>query len=247
MMYGQTLWVCFVSCSKMDETDYRLAVTSTSSNLTHRASFDEHFPRTVAFHLRMGDYDGHCLFLNKWNVRYLSFPFPESLGGGVRNGDVFDPSPFLGPHTDAHDAEVKREAKLAYYMEHCLPTIPQVVKRLHDVRADYEADRAAVHGLRGLDFNEERAKSNSNYRLNKVYVLTNGKPEVIRELKEALLNDEWDTVAATPDLEGGWSKLENVVSGAIDMAIGERAEVFVGNGVSPLPFHCSYYLRTNFI
>ncbi|KAF9535394.1 hypothetical protein CPB83DRAFT_841670 [Crepidotus variabilis] len=227
----RSLTASFFSSTTQDAR--REELPSFSSNLTQRASIDEHFPRTLAIHLRMGDYDGHCLFLNKWNVEYLSFPFPESQGGGVRNSDTFDPSPFLKAIDDPQAAEAQRKAKLAYYMEHCLPSITQVVKRLRNVRADYEADRDVGHGPRdSLSPKEQRAAS--RYRLNKVYILTNGKPAVMQELKQALLADDWEMVSATPDLEVGWSKLENAVSGAIDMAIAERAEVFVGNGFSSM-------------
>ncbi|KAF9535405.1 hypothetical protein CPB83DRAFT_830430 [Crepidotus variabilis] len=187
-------------------------------------------PRTVAIHLRMGDFSHHCHSLNNWGAPYLSFALPESQGGGVRDSDVFDLSPFWETPIDDSDAAAKKKAKETYYFAHCLPTISQIVQRLHDVRIDFEKDSSRV--VRPGPPGEEQ--TSKGYWLNKVYILTNGSPAVIQQIKELLLADDWELVTATPDLEKNWSKLEKAVSGATDMSIAEEGEVFVGNGFSSL-------------
>ena len=91
-----------------------------------------------------------------------------------------------------------------------------------------------------------------------MYVLTNGWPSFVTELREALVADGWARVVGTPDWESAPAPVrftvaddrtldtsaakeegdeedlnseERGVSAAIDMGIAERAEVFVGNGV----------------
>ena len=101
------------------------------------------------------------------------------------------------------------DAKAAYYLQHCLPTTAQLVSRLHDLRARHP-------GLR------------------RVYVLSNEWAWALNELKDALVRDGWSDVVSTVDLQLDAAQYH--VSMAVDMAIAERAELFVGNGVRV--FHC---------
>lgn len=59
--------------------------------------------------------------------------------------------------------------------------------------------------------------------------MTNEKPGPLAELKEKLLKDGWEHVATSRDLDVLPEGKEVAV--AADMAIGARAEVFLGNGV----------------
>ncbi|KAF8956839.1 hypothetical protein BDZ97DRAFT_1613701, partial [Flammula alnicola] len=152
-----------------------------------------HIPGILALHLRRGDYKRHCVRLAHWGAGYMGFNLFEGL-------DVFDVDAFLAP-------KALQARKEAYYLEHCLPTIAQIVKRLHVVREEYDVALS-------------------------VYVLTNGWSSFVDELRVALLEDGWERVVATPDLEDGVE--EKGVSVAVDMGLAERAEVFVGNGFSSL-------------
>ncbi|CAA7263903.1 unnamed protein product [Cyclocybe aegerita] len=126
-----------------------------------------------------------------------------------------------------------------YYLEHCLPSIQQIVKRLHAIREEYALSARAVNNV----------ANNSAYtmgKLSKVYILTNGWPSFVNRLRGELLKDGWEAVFGTLDMERAvpWSsfnarheddslaltKEERGVSVAIDMALAERAEVFVENG-----------------
>ena len=62
-----------------------------------------------------------------------------------------------------------------------------------------------------------------------MYVLSNEWAWALGELRDALLRDGWSDFASTVDLQLDAAQYH--VSMAVDMAIAERAHVFVGNGV----------------
>ena len=65
-------------------------------------------------------------------------------------------------------------------------------------------------------------------------MLTNGKVEWLTELKEKLGElREWKSVQTSRDLRLSWE--QKYVAQAIDMMIAQRADVFIGNGVSAAP------------
>lgn len=69
--------------------------------------------------------------------------------------------------------------------------------------------------------------------LDRVYIMTNAEKSFLRELKERLLNEGWKSVVTSHDLAVAPAAVEVAV--AADMEIGIKAEVFLGNGVSPNP------------
>lgn len=91
-----------------------------------------------------------------------------------------------------------------YYLQHCWPEISDIVKKLHEVRKE-------------------------NTELKRVYILTNGWGWWVNNLKDALLADGWGDVRGSLDVQ--LDKEQLYVSMAVDMAIAERAEIFIGNGV----------------
>lgn len=214
----------------------------------------------LALHLRRGDYKRHCTRLKEWGTRYL----------GVMNllEDKFD-----GEHGRPRETEVRttgvkeseeerEERRTAYYLEHCLPSVEQVVLRLREVREEYEDTLRVMRRLESDAGAEEHEPNDARaeYALRDVYVLTNGWPSFVTELREALVADGWSRVVGTPDWESAPAPVrfavnndrsadtlaneedeedlnseERGVSAAIDMGIAERAEVFVGNGVRISP------------
>ena len=101
------------------------------------------------------------------------------------------------------------------YRAHCFPDIAQIVTRVGEVRL----------GMLG-----------KSPLLSRVYVLTNGRPEWLAELKEALQADarasgleEWIHIGTSRDLR--LTKEQQRNSQAMDMAVAQRAEVFLGTGV----------------
>ncbi|KAL0567062.1 hypothetical protein V5O48_014931 [Marasmius crinis-equi] len=89
------------------------------------------------------------------------------------------------------------------YHKHCYPDIEQIVEKLDQVRND-------APGLR------------------RVFLLSNGSRWWLYRLAQKLKESGWDDVVDSNDLRlDAWQKQ---VSGTVDMAIAEKAEVFVGNG-----------------
>ncbi|KAI0781336.1 hypothetical protein BD413DRAFT_464016 [Trametes elegans] len=98
----------------------------------------------------------------------------------------------------------------AIYREHCFPSVAQIVRRVENV-----ARTDAAAGLRH------------------VYIMTNGAVGWVEELKTALgASGRWTHVASSRDLVLSWE--QKYVAQAVDMLVGQRAQVFIGNGWSSL-------------
>jgi hypothetical protein len=107
------------------------------------------------------------------------------------------------------------ETNTKMYFKACFPTIEQIVEKVQDVLADQ----------RDLYGNTKELKS--------IYILTNGDVEWLQRLKEALMQvKKWDAVVSSRDLKLTWEA--KPVAQAVDMLIGQRAQVFIGNGFSSL-------------
>ncbi|ELU38209.1 hypothetical protein AG1IA_07763 [Rhizoctonia solani AG-1 IA] len=96
---------------------------------------------------------------------------------------------------------------VAEYHRVCWPTNAQIVERARLMRK--------LHP--GLD---------------RIYILTNGKPDYLAKLKEDLRADGWKKLSTSQDMTLNWQEMW--VSQSIDMSIAQRAEVFIGNGFSTL-------------
>lgn len=95
----------------------------------------------------------------------------------------------------------------ALYHRRCLPTIEEVVARVREVQ-----QARAAHGLEN------------------VYIMTNGAREWVQELKVALAEmGGFKHVASSRDTVLNWE--QKYVAQAMDMLVGQRAQVFIGNGV----------------
>jgi len=133
------------------------------------------------------------------------------------------PDRFIPP--PSNDAQLSEEQ--ARYRARCFPEIGQIVSRVREVRASLK----------------------STTRLTRIYVLTNGRPEWLQELKDALQEDAlrermdpWQHISTSRDLRLTREQRHN--GQAIDMAVAQRAEVFLGNGVSFAPTFFSSFRRT---
>ncbi|KAG8898791.1 hypothetical protein FRB99_007150 [Tulasnella sp. 403] len=72
------------------------------------------------------------------------------------------------------------------------------------------------------------ATGNPDRHLNRVYIMSNAEPEFLEAVRNGLAKAGWDSVMTTYDLTIPRGAEEVVV--AADMLIGERAELFLGNG-----------------
>ena len=103
------------------------------------------------------------------------------------------------------------EANMQLYLRRCFPSVQQIVQKVDEVR---------------------RARGGAGLR--NVYVMTNAKKRWAEELKGALRRmDGWDRIATSRDLV--LSKEQKYVAQAVDMLIGQRAQVLIGNGVGARP------------
>jgi len=94
---------------------------------------------------------------------------------------------------------------MALYLKHCFPTVEQIVDKVMEVR-------------------------NVSEGLKKVFVMTNGELSWVNELKHALRKaHNWDQIASSSDLKLSWE--QKYVAQSVDMMIGQKAQVFIGNGV----------------
>jgi FMN phosphatase YigB (HAD superfamily) len=113
--------------------------------------------------------------------------------------------PALPDRFDRSPYENDTDAKLSYYLDHCWPSTEQVVEKLRDVKAEYP-------------------------ELRRVYVLSNAGAWSLDALKSTLKEDGWEDLVSSTDIV--LDSEQKYVAMAVDMAIAEKAEVFVGNGVS---------------
>ncbi|PSR92063.1 hypothetical protein PHLCEN_2v4779, partial [Hermanssonia centrifuga] len=98
------------------------------------------------------------------------------------------------------------DERMAVYMKRCLPTIEQVVEKVEAVR-----------------------QARSGEGLRDIYIMTNGDREWLKDLKAALKKSyHWDHISTSRDLV--LTPEEKYVSQTMDMMIGQRAQVFIGNG-----------------
>jgi hypothetical protein len=192
--------------------------------------------KLVVVHIRRGDFEAHCDVLAKWAVQFLSW----GMLGTYSTKDPKPPyglDPYLFPidprfinetfpslpdtlysppystsfphdqHGRVNPADLSREQ---LYKLHCWPDLTAITNKLRDVRDLHPG-------------------------LEEVYLMTNGRPDFVDGLKDLLYEGGWRSVKSNLDLKLTDAAVS--VSQAVDMALASWAEVFVGNGVGPLPFN----------
>lgn len=158
-------------------------------------------------------------------------PIPGLLALHIRRGDFeghcpnlrYWKVPFSGLNTQPGtiDKDIKlvekedgslTQASMDAFQKACYPDVDQIVERVRQIRMTEEGK-----GLRNI------------------FIMTNGSPEWIEELREALMKDHpWEQIASSLQMQVSWE--QKFVAQSVDMMIGHRADVFIGNGVS-MP-HC---------
>ena len=118
--------------------------------------------------------------------------------------DQFNPPP------KGSNGEITSEYN-ASYSRHCYPNTYQIIRRIHEVRREWKAETGEW--------------------LTHLYIMTNGEEPWLRDLIQRLHSvGKWERISTGRDLT--LTVEQSYVSQIIDMAIGERASVFLGNGVS---------------
>ncbi|KAH9830041.1 uncharacterized protein C8Q71DRAFT_387455 [Rhodofomes roseus] len=157
-------------------------------------------------------------------------PLPGLLALHVRRGDFVEHcvklakwgSSYVGfnsfpelPDRFEYPPESTSEQRIALYRPHCYVEVADIIRRVQEVR---EAERAT-----GRD------------ELRDVYLMTNAPEEWITEVKlalNAMPGVAWRSISSSRDLVV--NREQQYVKQAVDMLIGQRAQVFMGNGFSSL-------------
>lgn len=115
----------------------------------------------------------------------------------------------------------QNQAHLREFMSHCWPDIDKIVKQVRKVKKQYESSKLGV--------------------LDNVYILTNGDREWVAHLKDSLLKARlgFERVSSSLDIDL-ITPPEKRAAQAVDMEIGVRSAVLIGNGVSSW---CVFYKR----
>ena len=93
------------------------------------------------------------------------------------------------------------------YIDHCYPSIEQMIDKVKTVREE------------------------SRVPLDHIYIMTNGGDSWVADFKVALHNlGGWEHIGSNRDLYLTWE--QKFVAQAVDMLVAQRAQVFIGNGVS---------------
>lgn len=149
-------------------------------------------------------------------------PLPGLLALHIRRGDFEEHCQLLARYNSTYTAynafpglpdrldtplSGEEAERMNAYRPHCFPDISEIVAKADEVR-ESEAGR----GLR------------------RMFVMTNGDAKWVERLKQALATSGWEAVASSRDVVV--NKEQKYVEQAVDMLIGQRAQAFVGNGVS---------------
>jgi len=133
----------------------------------------------------------------------------QNLATWKSNWNGFNKFPELPDKFSPPEGKTSAE-NLQIYMGHCFPSIEEIVHRVMDIKSH----------ARDID-------------LRQIYVMTNAEMPWLHELKAALRKaGHWDKIASSRDLKLTWE--QKYVSQAVDMLVGQKAQVFIGNGFSSL-------------
>lgn len=119
---------------------------------------------------------------------------------------------------------VSAEDKWAMYQPRCFPSIAQIITRVKEVQRTPE----------GTD-------------LRNIYIMTNGDQDWVTELISSLRSmGGWDRIATGRELT--LNREQQYVAQALDMMIGQHAQMFIGNGVSDADtsVNCFIYVGMKF-
>ncbi|EPT04541.1 hypothetical protein FOMPIDRAFT_1156780 [Fomitopsis schrenkii] len=108
------------------------------------------------------------------------------------------------------------------YRMHCFPEINDIVRKIEEVRRS----SGASQGIENL------------------YIMTNGPSAWIADLKKALLSSSsWNRITSSREIIVNHE--QEYVKQAVDMLIGQRAQVFIGNGFSSMTGQVSMLRMAN--
>lgn len=188
-------------------------------------------PKLVALHIRRGDYEGHCKFLSSVGAMFHSW---SKLG--LYSTNTTDPPPYVEPS----NYHIEKE-----YMDPTFPKLPDSLYSPPYTTYLPKMDEPVSYPDQPLKLNQLammhcwptlsgiRDKLAVVRKLHPgvedVYLMTNGNQRWVGGLIELLKEDGWNNVRSSLELDLVPAAV--AVSQALDMAIANWAQVFVGVGV----------------
>ncbi|KAJ7063852.1 hypothetical protein C8F01DRAFT_1129564 [Mycena amicta] len=159
----------------------------------------------LGLHLRRGDYETHCRNLAEWGTPYNTwnaFGAPE-----FRDREGYPALP------DFHSA--KDTPNVNGTLAHCYPDIDVILEKIHSVLSP-------------------SSPSTQSFNPTHIFIATNGDAHWLGQLTHRLTNDLGGgvKVSSSRDFQATITLEERAVDMAVDMAVLQAAEVFIGNGWS---------------
>jgi hypothetical protein len=169
------------------------------------------FKRMMAVHIRRGDYEGHCRSLARCETTYFNWNLWPTL-----------PDPLVLPANCGKG--LKEQELVEIIRKHCFPTPKETAATIRHARDEYLEKHGSSNSTVGTGV------------LDVLYVMTNADSTWVKELA-GFMNDEtngggggWSTVVGSPDMV--FDNEQKEMGMAVDVLIGRKAEVFIGNGWS---------------
>ncbi|PPQ67723.1 hypothetical protein CVT25_009329 [Psilocybe cyanescens] len=182
---------------------------------------NEPFDNVLSIHVRRGDFKEACLEHAAENSTFYNWNLLSFLS------DKFHPPPApaglvltKGKNTPENEA---------IFLARCLPSAASITSKVRAAREDYLQAAASIPGRASSNFNRLKSSQRS---LDLLYIMSNDRTEWLDDLIASLRKDGWGRIVTSKDLKLNSEQKE--VGVAIDMDIGRRSAVFIGNGVSSL-------------
>ncbi|KAJ7063857.1 hypothetical protein C8F01DRAFT_1129596 [Mycena amicta] len=158
----------------------------------------------LGLHIRRGDYETHCRNLAEWGTPYNTW---NAFGAPEFQGEAggYPALPDFHPPTDLNVNET---------LAHCYPSVDAILEKIHAVIA---------------------SPSTPAFIPTHIFIATNGDAHWLAGLTHRLKNDLVGVqVSSSRDFQATMTLEERAVDMAVDMAVLQAAEVFIGNGWSSL-------------
>ncbi|KAF6761581.1 hypothetical protein DFP72DRAFT_879061 [Ephemerocybe angulata] len=165
---------------------------------------EDPFKRVFAVHARRGDFSWACQMLADWKSTFYSWNQLPFLPD--RWHDL--PGGIPGKNTPEN---------VKTYFERCLPTKERLVERINNARDDYERE---VFG-----------PTKRSHNIDVLFLLSNDKTPWIKELRHELETRHGWKIVTSNDIVLKNAQ-EKDVGMAVDMDLGRKAAIFMGNGWS---------------
>jgi hypothetical protein len=177
------------------------------------------FDNVLSIHVRRGDFKEACLEHAAENSTFYNW-----------NLLPFLPDKFYPPPADVDmvpDKSNITSEKENLYLARCLPSAAAIAQKVRTARKEYLKNSLLSAPDSFVNLNSRHSKR----LLDVLYIMTNDSTEWLDDLKELLRKDGWGRIVTGRDLKLNAEQKD--VGVAVDMDIGRRSAVFIGNGVRP--------------